>query len=111
MTFKPRQSEFTPEFWAANQPDIARNADFLVANSNDMKWSDARAGASKAEVICQRAQKCEGDQTYDSNMQGNFLAGLGKGIIITKVLEVMSRFKVPHGFISSKFEYSCCLKS
>ena len=73
----------------------------MVANSNDMKWRDAEAGVSKAEVICQRAQKCEGDETYDSNMQGNFLSKLGNGIIITKVLEVTSRFKVSTCFIFS----------
>ena len=67
-----------------------------------MKWSDAQAGVTKAEVICQKPQKCEGAETYDINLDGSFLSGLGKGIIITKVLEVNTSI--------GSFEDTCCVK-
>ena len=63
-----------------------------------MKWSDTKA-SSKAEIICQKALKCEGDETYDSSLTGKFLTRLGKGIIITKVLEVKNILEYLSNFL------------
>ena len=52
-----------------------------------MEWSDVAAGVT-AEILCQKTLRCLGNETYNAELNGEFLNRLGNGTIISRVIEV-----------------------